>query len=442
MALFPNVSGDYTFGGRTHTNLVVSEGVHPAEKWIVSKNNAAEKFVYPFGPEGNQTVVLAKGKIVEAGAPEYDHETGRMVSTIMQAVENSKKAIGVLHHNVYEKHRDRFSGNQPVVITRQYIEVPLFEHADELTAANFAKAMKFGAAYGLTNDLQPGDFVKVGKDGNFVKLDTASDSPFSIVGQVLAVERELPPAGFLQYYTGMEIEELEQFLKAKSHAPSPGKPADGGAGAYPMGYPYTIKGWKADFEKLLNPTVNKGIPFLTDGFFRAKQTVTGISLSDIYDAQNNDDGFIESVVYSGQVQFVVFDGAQANAEDVWQPSPDNAVTQDVKTAQNSRNNALFIKFRHEIDKTEENPITVKYRQNTIGGSSGAWTEVQGTEKSFASADVHIDWTHNVVVVYLEENMTYNDIVIDAKLIVDPVAGIPTEWDYAGSVGAVRILLQR
>jgi hypothetical protein len=421
MALFPNVESDYTFGGKSHTNLVVSEGVSPSEKWIVSKTNAAEPFIYQYGPEGNQTVVLAKGKIVELGAAEYDSITGRQVSTIKQAVADTKKAVGVLHHSVYEQRRDRFSGNNqpnPTILTRQYIEVPLFEHAVSATAQGFAKAMKFGAAYG-TNDanaLQPGDFVKAGADGNFVKLDTAADSAFEIVGQVLAVEKELPPAGFLQYYMEMDIPEIEAFLKAQGTAPSPGKNPDGSAAAYPYGVPYTTRGWEADFNKLLNPVINKGIPFLTDGYFRAKQTVTGISIADLYDATNNNDGHIEAVRVAGNVQ-IGTDNAGVFTE--------NTTDNDVKVAADSRNNALFIKLRHPIDKAETTPITVKHDGGTV-----------------AAKDVHVDYSQNMVVVYLEAGVLIKNLVIDAKLVVDPVAGIPTEWDYAGSVGAVRILLQR
>jgi len=419
MALFPNVESDYTFGGKSHTNLVVSEGAAPSEKWVVSKENAAEPFIYEFGPEGNQTVVLAKGKIVELGANEYDRVTGRNVSSIKQAVEGSDRAVGVLHHSVYEQRRDRFSGNNqpnPTVITRSYIEVPLFEHAQDTTASEFAKAMKFGAAYG-TNDgeaLQPGDFVKVGKDGNFTKLDKANDNPFQIVGQVLAKETELPPAGFLQYYMEMEIPELEAFLKAQGTAPSPGSNGKD-AGAYPYGVPYSTRGWKADFEKLLNPAINKGIPFLTDGYFRAKTVVNGISVADIYNKDTNNDGHIEVVRIAGQIaQGTVTDGVMAEGEG-----------NDFQVAADSRNNALFIKLRHPIDKGEANPIVVKHAGGTI-----------------SDKDVHIDLDNNMVVVYLEAGQTVNDLVIDAKLVVDPVAGIPTEWDYAGSVGAVRILLQR
>src|SRR4051812_39728449 len=102
MGLFPNVNSQYTFGNKTHTNLVVSEGAAPAEKFIVSKTNTAESFPYEFGPEGQQEVVLAKGKIVEAVSAEFDRETGRNVTAIKQASADSTKAIGVNFSNVYK----------------------------------------------------------------------------------------------------------------------------------------------------------------------------------------------------------------------------------------------------------------------------------------------------------------------------------------------------
>jgi hypothetical protein len=415
MALFPNVQGDYTFGGKTHTNLVVSEGAAPAEKWIVSKDEQF-KFNYAFGPEGNQGVVLAKGKVVELDAAEHDYETNRMVSTVKTATEGSERAVGVNHHNIYERKRDRFSGNNqpnPVVITRSYIEVPLFENSTVQSASDFANSMGYGAAYGDVNEIRPGDFVKVGQNGNFAKLDTVNDSAFQIVGQALAVERELPPAGFLQYYMDMDINEIEQFMKAKSHAPSPGN-NNSDAGAYPYGYPYQNKGWKADFEKLLNPTINKGIPFLTDGYFSAKETLTGIALSDVYDATTNNDGKIENVVTSGDVTLT-------DITDV-----DNNVTgQTVTVGAESRNNAVFIKLRNEIDKVEADQLAVRSDEGAITGQ-----------------DLHIDYTNNTVVVYLEAGATYTNVVLDVPSVVDPVAGVPTEWDHKGSVGAVRILLQR
>lgn len=435
MALFPSVDATYTFNGKSHTNLVVSEGDAPSEKWIVASDNAATPFIYEFGPQYNQTVVLAKGKLVELGAPEYDYNTSRNVTTIKQAANNSKSVVGVNHHNVYDQRRDRFSGNNqpnPTVITRSYIEVPLFEHAVQATASGFANAMKFGAAYG-TNDaniLKPGDYVKVGDNGNFVKVDTTNDSPFEVVGQVFNIEREVPPAGFLQYYLNMDIPELEAWLKAAGTAPSPGTNPDSSATAYPYGAPYTNKGWLPNFNLLLNPIINKGIPFLTDGYFKAKTVVNGIALNDIYDATTNNAGQIENVRFAGNITFGHHDATLNGGAGGFAPSTGNAIDAGVKVDPASYNNAIFIKLRNMIDRGEANPIVVKLDGVPVD-----------------SKDVVVDMTHyqlnsNVVVVYLKPGITVNNLTIDAKLVVDPVAGVPTEWDYQGSVGAVRILLQK
>ena len=264
--------------------------------------------------------------------------------------------------------------------------------------------MKFGAAYGGkdTGLIQPGDFVKVGEDGNFVKLDASKPeaSPFEIVGQALAVERELPPAGFLQYYMGAEVPEMEAFMKAQGYAPSPGSNgAD--AGAFPMGSPYSPGSWKADFAKKLGLDIDKGIPFLTDGYFSAKENVENVSIGDIYDVEKNNDGHIESVRVAGEI---TVDGG------------------NITVAKGSKNNALFIKLRNPLDKNGEVSVTL-------------------AKKAVDAKDVHVDYSQNVVVVYLNEDVA-GEVELTADLIVDPVAGIPTEWDYAGSVGAVRILLQR
>ena len=409
MGLFPNNNSQYTFGGKTHTNLVISEGDAPAEKFIVSKTNTAEPFLYEYGPEGQQTVVLAKGKIVEAVGAEYDYETGREVSAIRQAQPDSTDVIGVNFMNVYKKRRDGLNRGDATVITRNYIEVPLFEHTVEATAEGAAKAMRYGAAYGASNVLKAGDLVKAGKDGNFVKLDKTKDSPFAAVGQVLAVERQLPPAGFLQYYMELANPEMEAMLKAMSHAPSPGNNGKD-AGAYPYGYPHTVKGWKPKFEELLvGKGFNKGIPFLTDGFFRAQER-RAFEIKDKYDSKANS-GNVEAVRATEGV--TVTDSTLAVGADV-------------------RNGAVFVKLHHKINKTKENPILVKYKDGNAADAA----------KTLSAEDTFIDYENNMVVMYLEPGANLKEVTIEAELVVDPVAGIPTEWDYAGSVGAVRILLQK
>lgn len=427
MAQFPNVNGSYKFKGKTHTNLVISEGMAPAEDMVISRTNGAQPFIYEYGPEGNQTVVLAKGKIVEVVGSEYDAETGFQKTAVKQATDASEKVAGVNLHNVYSRRRDGMVSTltKPTVITRNYIEVPLFETtgtADLGAAQVLAEAMKFGAAVSETGDvkfkLQPGDYVVSDKSGNFRKYvkhtDTVEgDAPEAIVGQVWAKETELPPAGFLQYYSELVNPEMEAFLKQMSYSPSPGLPSNG-VGAFPYGAPYTNKGWKPEFEKMLSKAglggTAAGIPFLTDGFFRAQEMRTfGVAT-----------GTAGSMTMNANVEAVR--GAEGTTFDV--------ANNKVVVAKDVKNAAVFIKLKHKIDVTKLENVTAQI--------DGAGVNAN---------DMHVDVTNNTVVIYLPINETgaaveHTGLSLTVPMVVDPIAGIPTAWDHKGSVGAVRILLQK
>lgn len=422
MAQFPNVNGSYKYKGKTHTNLVISEGMAPAEDMIISRTNGAQPFIYEFGPEGNQTVVLAKGKIAEVVGSEYDAETGYEKTAVKQATDASEKVAGVNLHNVYSRRRDAMVSTltKPTLITRNYVEVPLFETvgASDLQSAQvLAEAMKFGAAVSETSvdtaKLVPGDRVVSDRSGNFRKYVKGTDAPEAIVGQVWAKETQLPPAGFLQYYQEMVNPDLENFLKSMSHAPSPGVPSNG-SGAFPYGAPYTNKGWKPEFEKAVfnfNANGFSGIPFLTDGFFRSQEIRT----------------FALATGTAGSLEL--------NSVEVEAVRATEGVTYDVANNKavigaNVRNAAVFIKLKHKIDVTR--------LENVAAQVSGAAVNAN---------DLHVDVQNNTIVIYLPANETGSDveakdITLTVPMVVDPIGGIPTEWDYKGSVGAVRILLQK
>ena len=396
MALFPNPQEVPAYNGtigKSHTNLVVSEGAAPAEQFIVSKTNTAEPFIYEYGPEGNQTVLIAKGKIVEADGEEVNRATGYKETAIKVAAEDTKRAIGVVHHNVYEQRRDAMEGNRPVVITRSYIEVPLFEHADAATAATSAKAMHFGAAYGATGELKSGDFVVAGKDGNFKRASDDLTDFRQVVGQVLNVNRNMPPAGLLSYYTGLKSTELEDYLKSISSTPV------SGSGEYPYGAPYTVGAWKKDFLKALGGASNTGIPFLTDGYFSSLEKI---------DVKMSEEENVETAVASK--------GATITG---------NNVTVDGTVVDAS----VFVKLKHKIDPRSIDEVKVSY---TVGAET----------INVPARDVKVDVTNNTVVVFLDGGVTATDLTINLTASVNPVAGVPTEWDYQGSVGAARILLLR
>lgn len=391
MALYPEHLFDGNIG-KTHTNLVVSEGAYPAEQFVVAKGNPAEPFYYEYGPEGNQLVKLAKGKIVEAVGEELNRRTRYMETAIQIAEEDSVAAIGVNHHNVSEASRTARGGdfNRPTVLTRSYIEVPLFEAENVDAAKASAKAMHFGAAYAGTGAaaLKSGDFVVPGADGNFKKYEDTMDAR-SIIGQVLNVNRNLPPAGLLQYYTGLENQQqIEDYLKTL--APT--------GNVSPYGTTHSVGGWRADFLKQLGYGNLTGIPFLTDGYFSAVEKVT----FDIDDTDN-----VETAAGSDAVTVT-----------------GKAVTVDV-TGTEDVDGTLFIKVKHKFDRRNVNNITV---------------QLDGVD--VPDRDVHVDINNNTIVVFLNDQLSATTVSVTADLVVNPTAGIPTEWDYKGSVGATRILLQR
>ena len=398
MALYPNPNQIFYDGkiGKTHTGLVVSEGAAPAEQFTVSKENPATPFIYEYGPEGNQTIVIAKGKIVEAEGEERNPETGFKETAIKVAKENSIRAIGVNHHNVSEQRRGRMEGNRPTVLTRSYIEVPLFEAEGETgakTAAASAAAMHFGAAYGESGDLKSGDFVMVGLDGNFKKVPEKlpeNFDPRQIVGQVLNVTRDLPPAGLLQYYTGLQNEQLEDYIKGMSATPGAEN------SIHPYGSPYTVGSWRKDFITALGGGNLKGIPFLTDGYFSSMEQVP-VTL--------DDKDVVEAV----------------------RPGDDVTVDGTKITVGNVTESMVVVKLKHDIAHRELDKVKV-----TIDS------------KEVSKRDVHVDVANNSIVIFLDgdKEIAIKDLTISAPLVVNPTAGVPTEWDYQGSVGAARILLQR
>lgn len=396
MAIYPNPAQNTAYTGvvgKTHTNLVVSEDRAPAEVFTVSKTNKAEPFIYEYGPEGNQTVLIAKGKIVEAVGEEVNRATRNLETAIRVAEEDSVTAIGVNHHNVYEQRRDAMEGNRATVIPRSYIEVPLFEHADADTAATTAAAMRFGAAYGTTGDLKSGDLVVAGKAGNFKKFVQGTHDERHIIGKVWSVNRQLPPAGLLNYYNGLVTNaEMEAYLQSVSNTPVSGD------GEYPLGAPYQVGSWRKDFLKSLGANANTGIPFLTDGYFSSLEHIT---------VQLDDTENVENVVGSKSTTIT---------------GKDVTVADDVIDA------SVFVKLKHKIAKRELDKIKVTYTANE-------------EQVEMPKRDVHVDLKNNTIVLYLDGGVTATNVNIQVTASVNPIAGIPTEWDYPGSVGAVRILLR-
>ena len=266
---------------RSNSRLSVSQVFSPAERWIHDPSLPG-LFEYHYGGPGK--VVLSKGTIVAfADEPVVDYEYSDMgvprTTFGLTYANGQNNPIGILPYNVYQKIDDRFDGNQPNIYTHEYIELPFIrgiEHVynleglvgglGDLTFEQLVDRMKmkWGCYYSVDMDpenmARPGDFLVSDKFGKFVKLDLATATVpdlARIVGQVLAVETDMPPIGWLKWVTPVVDEGERADDDNRKDAPDPTTGYD-----YDPNFKFPLTGdhrspgpWK-DYN---------GIPGLTDG---------------------------------------------------------------------------------------------------------------------------------------------------------------------------------
>lgn len=219
MALFRGYQNQQ--GSRSNTALVRSGHMSPAEKWLldpafkdadmsgVFKDGVL--FNYQYGGPGMDEVVIPKGRVVGVGASVKDYVSKKYLTTItLPGLATGGNTIGMAPYNFTKDwfQMDRFGGNQPSVITLDYVELPYMPGFTANT--NFTKAgvlaeeqmlsvdnrMPWGAVIG---EVQNGDYVKATPSGRLTKWDPDHDAPHLIVGQVLASDLNAEPTGWLKW---------------------------------------------------------------------------------------------------------------------------------------------------------------------------------------------------------------------------------------------------
>jgi hypothetical protein len=239
---------------RSNTKLVVSGGDSPAEEFIVDPTLPV-KFKHEYGGWGQQEVVIAKGQLCAIGDPVKDTITGEMRPTLTIA-DGTNPVIGVAPYNISKNTDDRFDGNQPSVITKNYIEVPY------IPDNNYASNVHWGLA---TGNLNQGDLVKANGNGKFVKWEEGTDSIRQIVGTLWAIEQNIPPAGWLKW--AMLPDSVLRQMENPGEAP--------GEDGYPWDPQY---GWPTEGREAQDAT---GIPGLTDAYNMSKEDVAAEELGTV-----------------------------------------------------------------------------------------------------------------------------------------------------------------
>lgn len=426
---------------RTNSALEVSDGDAPAQKWLLD-DRLPVQFTYGYA-YGINELVMPKGVIVSVDPLRFqkDFETGKTHSVLTVAnggadvkldadnkhwvalagaeataytalTEDQKNAdlskrsannpIGVNFSNVMKKVEDRFNGMAPTVMTEKYIKLPLF--ADKA----HAYANPWGSCYGA---VKPGDYVKSDENGRFVKWVEGTDKYSQLVGQVLAVQKDLVPEGAAIWATWA----LEDRLNSDYFNPSEaGQIAS--KGTYP-GFPYE-KSYGYNELTNANPRLNaeyqfdKGIPGLTDGAHVAATTKTDIVVDTV---------------------------------------PKQAAT--VTTMANRYTHTLDVNVSNlQVALRATYGSTVKTSAYTDIGSLTAANALK-IKNEAGDADInlgHVDFydvATGLIAFAIDTPVTMSTANLDkvemlVKYDVKGLAGVPTMLDWDGCLGEIRILVQK
>lgn len=196
MALFKGISGPLkdTPDQKFRTNTKLQAGTHdsPGEKFLVDPR-LPRLFRYHFGGDG--WVVIPKGRVVAPAVDTDDSkkmkdgrtydfdgnvyrptltlanggvdvldEVGRDGNTFDRL---ANKPIGVAYANLYEEFVDGFNGMQPTIENEIYIELPYIDNKND------AYDMQWGAFYDVdpARPVKSGDFVMSDEFGYIIKAD-------------------------------------------------------------------------------------------------------------------------------------------------------------------------------------------------------------------------------------------------------------------------------
>jgi hypothetical protein len=410
MALFRGATGPIKSSKdqymRTNTKLQAGTHDSPGEKYLIDPR-LKRLFRYHFGGDG--WVVIPKGRAVAPATDnfglsqdgvmnDFDANVKRPVLTLANGgkdvteigkdgstyVRKANKCIGVAYGNLYEEFVDGFNGMQPTIENEIYIELPYIPSKAD------AEEIEWGSFYDVdpSRPVKNGDYVMSDENGRLIKADfdkvieqmeaaaqandlagvVAAQKELQrmneqVIGQVWAVETNLPPQGWLKW-VGWSQEDMR--VDDKNINNSGFRPEDIGSQDGFPGYPYerTYRNWdKGQYRP-------QGIPGLTNG-------------------SNIEVPYTDEVI--GYIQ----------------------------PGQGGRHD-----FRLLHLPAVEGSVEIKVDGNVVQPQ-------------------YIDYELGLVVLDVAVNNGATPQAVTATYkATGQIPGVPTGWDFKGSVGAVRILLHK
>lgn len=452
---------------KSHSRLVISGRTAPAVNFALDRTlPGLFRYEYSNWANPGTLVVIPKGVLVAVRPKlQHDYHTNKYRTVVTYAGPTpiwdgtgtnvvdrfDFRPIGVAPQSYFRRFRlaadgtlardangypipadDLPEGNdfQPTLVTDAYIEVPYIPNpydvydvapTDQAYTGTLADMVpvpsgtvkikgpkfKWGCVtnhpqdVGTDNELKPGDYVMAGPFGRFVKW--AGGDPSLIVGQVLEMELDIPPLGWLEWVTPeVDTDELRRpagFGPIGTNEPAP---ASGG-------YPYNSKyRYPPESRDYLWPDGwkiwNYGIPGLTRGEYASETWRTKVTTMNV--TASGTGPYTLTGTVSVQLDDYIVGKVDANSVEAY------------------------------IDTNEDNVFAAG--EKIVDESSDPAGLVGGTVSYNAAT--------NQVTVTLNDTQSATNyagpsVKVQVRYKVTNLVGLPPYWDYVGSVGAARILLK-
>ena len=400
MALFRGYQNQQ--GSRSNTALVRSGHASPAEKWILDPTFLDTKmsgvfkdgvlFNYQYGGPGMEDIVIPKGRVVGVGASVKDYQSKKFLASItLPGLALNANVIGMAPYNFAKDwfQMDRFGGNQPSIITQEYVELPYmpgFTASTDYTYTgvlaeeqeiSIGNRMPWGAVIG---QCQNGDYLKATPSGRLTKWIKGTDDPTEIVGQALACDLNAEPWGWLKWMLWEEQykKDDDKFINRSGVS---NLPSD-------EGYPF-------------DPTYAEGNTLFQNYQSQLINNPTGII--GLHDGSGNYDGFGKNDTLYENIEI----GTIANGTE-----------QDTKVQFQARD------FAGGVIKNLQNGVQV-----FIGGVA------------VDASKLNIDYAKGLITVTVPSTISGGDSVVTATYKAMHY-GTPSWADFKGVHGAMYVLLKR
>jgi hypothetical protein len=414
---------------RTQNQLIISDDLHNIAEVFITDPYLPVQFTYPFAGTYFRPaeVQIPKGTVVahRAGNPytkDYDVDFMAPCLTIANGgssattntpygsyTRSANTPIGIAFKNCYRRLNDRFKGNYPTVTRKSYISLPYFGSNTTL-----ATSMKWGACYdGANGTINMGDYVESDANGKVIKWDGTTLN--QRIGQVLMIDRSIPVQGWLQWV-------MWEWMSRDAET----------MGQQEMFNPYDVNAPLEVPDSALGDTTTGTVGTTTSG--RPDLTAQQGQYPAFYAFNDLVTRFPEQLWDAMGIPGLT-DGARMAAVDFTEN-----VGNGTQNAYNSTTGVNVITLSHKRVAKDAQGATNPTPDHPFPTKMLVYNNANTTTPLVELVDYRVDRYRGIVYVLTAGQTGTETYTVTYTSLENQVVGVPSNIDFKGAVGAIRIFV--